>query len=58
VGDADSAPIVTGTRALVEAVRASGGAPRWTEYRGVGHNSWDRAYSDPDLQKWMLGNHK
>jgi predicted peptidase len=21
---------------------------------GVGHNSWDRAYDDPELWKWML----
>jgi len=24
------------------------------EYHGVGHNSWDKAYADPDLPKWML----
>ena len=29
--------------------------PGETEYRGVGHNSWDRAYNDPDLIDWMLG---
>jgi hypothetical protein len=39
---------------MVEALRAAGGSARETEYRGVGHNSWDRAYNDPGLIAWML----
>ncbi|MDB5352809.1 MAG: putative peptidase [Planctomycetota bacterium] len=58
VGDDDHPRIVGGTRALVEAVKAAGGSPRWTEYRGVGHNSWDRAYADPKLLDWMLAQGK
>ncbi len=58
VGDEDNAMIVGGTRALFDAVKAAGGSPRLTEYRGVGHNSWDRAYSDPKLLSWMLEQHK
>jgi poly(3-hydroxybutyrate) depolymerase/prenyltransferase beta subunit len=54
VGDADRAETVLNTRAMVEALRAVGGSARETEYRGVGHNSWDRAYNDPALIAWML----
>ena len=54
LGDADNDRIVLGNRATVAALRAAGGSPRSTEYRGVGHNSWDRAYSDPSLIDWML----
>ena len=54
LGDADSDRIVSSTRALVAALRDAGAAPRETEYRGVGHNSWDRAYSEPALVEWML----
>jgi poly(3-hydroxybutyrate) depolymerase len=54
VGDADSNATVLNTRAMVEALRAAGGTARETEYRGVGHNSWDRAYNDPALIAWML----
>jgi acetyl esterase/lipase/prenyltransferase beta subunit len=54
VGDADSNATVLNTRAMVEALRAAGGTARETEYRGVGHNSWDRAYNDPGLIAWML----
>jgi poly(3-hydroxybutyrate) depolymerase/prenyltransferase beta subunit len=54
VGDADSNATVLNTRAMVLALRAAGGMARETEYRGVGHNSWDRAYNDPALIAWML----
>ena len=54
VGDSDSERIVTSTRALGAALAEAGDTPRVTEYRGVGHNSWDRAYSDPNLIDWML----
>jgi len=54
LGDADVDKIVLGNRAAVAALRAAGGSPKSTEYRGVGHNSWDRAYSDRDLIDWML----
>ena len=54
LGDADFDKIVLGNRAAVAALRAAGGSPKSTEYRGVGHNSWDRAYSDRDLIEWML----
>jgi len=54
VGDADRDETVLNTRAMVEAVGAAGGEARETEYRGVGHNSWDRAYDDPALIDWVL----
>ncbi len=54
VGDDDSARILGGTRSLVQAVKEAGGSPKWTEFRGIGHNSWDRAYSDPRVIRWML----
>jgi predicted peptidase len=54
VGDADRDETVLNIRTMVEALRAAGGSARETEYRGVGHNSWDRAYNDPALIGWML----
>lgn len=32
-----------------------GAEVRITMYPGVGHDSWDRAYSDPELRAWLLG---
>jgi predicted peptidase len=26
----------------------------YTEYPGIGHNSWEKAYADPDLISWLL----
>ena len=39
---------------MAQALRDAGGNARQTEYRDVGHNSWDRAYNDPALIDWML----
>ncbi len=58
VGDDDMPRIVSGTRSLFDAVTTAGGSPRLTEYRGVGHNSWDRAYSDPRVMEWILTQHR
>ena len=56
VGDHDGARTVLGLRDAVAKLRELGSnpGPRLTEYRGVGHNSWDRAYGDPALIAWML----
>lgn len=54
VGDADSNRTVLNTREMTLAIRAGGGRARETEYRGVGHNSWDRAYNSRALIEWML----
>ncbi len=54
IGDADSEGSVLNTRAMVKALRSAGGKARETEYRGVGHNSWDRAYNDLALIGWMV----
>jgi predicted peptidase len=53
-GDADRDETVLNLRTMVQALRRGGAAARLTEYRGVGHNSWDRAYNDPALIDWML----
>ena len=42
------------SRKMDEAMRAAGGNVRYTEYPGVGHNSWDKAYAEPELPQWLL----
>jgi len=37
-----------------EALKAAGGNMRYTEYPGVDHNSWDKAYAEPELMTWLL----
>jgi predicted peptidase len=41
-------------RRMFAALRAHHGNVQYTEYPGVGHNSWDRAYAEPGLPKWLL----
>ena len=53
-GDADTSVRVAGSRDMIEAIKKAGGNPKYTEYPGVGHNSWDRAYGTPELWTWLL----
>ena len=42
------------SRRMFAALRAHHGNVHYTEYPGVGHDSWDRAYADPALPRWIL----
>lgn len=53
-GGDDPVVSVEGSRKMNEAIRAAGGDVRYTEYPGVGHNSWDKAYAEPELMTWLL----
>ncbi len=41
-------------RKMAEALRAAGGDVKYTEYPGVGHDAWDRAYAESGLWSWLL----
>jgi predicted peptidase len=51
-GDTDS--FAAKMRAMNEAVIKAGGNWKYTEYPGVGHNSWGRAYVTGDLPAWLF----
>ena len=53
-GEADVVIPVTESRRMAAALEALGGNMKYTEYPGVGHNSWDKAYAEPELLKWLL----
>jgi predicted peptidase len=53
-GDADNIIPVDRSRSMVRALRAAGAEVRYTEYPDVRHNSWDRAYAEPELMPWIL----
>jgi predicted peptidase len=52
-GDADPVVPVSESRKMVEALKAASDV-RYTEYPGVGHNSWDKAYAEPEFFSWLL----
>ena len=53
-GDADGSVPVSESRQMVAALVARRANVRYSEYAGVGHNSWDAAYSEPGLLPWFL----
>ncbi len=57
-GSDDHTVPVEGSREMIAAITKAGGKPKYTEYPGVGHNSWDRAYGTPELFRWLLTQHK
>lgn len=42
------------SRDMIEALKKAGGQPKYTEYPGVKHDSWTKAYATPELYTWML----
>jgi len=45
---------VSESRRMAGALRAQGNPVRFSEYAGVGHDSWERAYAEPDFFPWLL----
>lgn len=56
---ADDTVVLPGrSRSMIAAMEAAGGAPRYTEYAGVGHDSWTPAYRDPAVLDWLFAQRK
>jgi predicted peptidase len=53
-GDADKAVDVEESRRMVKRLKEIGCIVNYTEYPGVGHNSWNNAFADPDFLQWMF----
>jgi predicted peptidase len=53
-GDADDSVPVSESRNMAAAMKELNGEVHYTEYPEVGHNSWDKAYAEPELMTWML----
>jgi len=49
---------VAEARQMHEVLQALGGSVRYTEYAGVGHHCWRRAYREPELWPWLLAQHR
>jgi dienelactone hydrolase len=53
-GSNDRAVPVAEARAMIEAVKAAGGQPRYTEVDRAGHDVWRHVYGGDALYRWML----
>ena len=46
------------TRERVAALRQAGGSPRLTEYPGVKHDAWIKAYAEPAIVDWLFAHRR
>ncbi len=53
-GAKDETVPIEGSEEMVEALRAAGGAPKFTVYPEAGHDSWTETYGDEELYEWLL----
>lgn len=53
-GDNDATVPVDRSRQMIDALKKAGASPKYDEYPGVGHNSWDKAYGTNELYDWFL----
>lgn len=57
-GDSDSVVKTKRSKDMVAALKKVRGDVKYTEYKGVKHNSWGRAYSDEKALTWLLSQKK
>lgn len=57
-GDKDPVVPVEGSRQAYRALKAAGKSVIYIEYPGVEHDSWNRAFNDPEFMKWMFSQKK
>ena len=53
-GDQDQAVKVERSRQMIEALKEAGGEPKYTEYPGVGHDSWTATYKNQEFHDWLF----
>lgn len=53
-GDADKTVPPEQSRRMVEAIKKAGGEPKYTEYPGVGHDSWTQTYANAEVHAWLF----
>jgi predicted peptidase len=53
-GAADKIVPVTESQRMAEAMKQIGAEVHYTEYPGVGHASWNKAYDEPQLFPWLF----
>jgi predicted peptidase len=56
-GGNDDLVLPENARQMDRAMRNAGGEVRYSEYAGVNHGAWDRAYAEPELIPWLLSHH-
>ena len=53
-GADDKVVTVDYSRDMIASLKAAGGTPKYTEYPGVGHDSWSTTYANPQIYEWLF----
>lgn len=53
-GDQDPLVPVRNSRDMYDALKKAGSNPKYTEYEGIKHNSWDKAYATEEFWEWLF----
>lgn len=53
-GAKDEVVLLKRSQEMVDAIKAAGGAPRFTIYPEAGHDAWTETYANPDIYTWLL----
>lgn len=53
-GDNDTIVSIDADRAVVAKLKEKGVEYRYSEYKGAKHNSWDKAFEEPDFMEWFF----
>ena len=53
-GSADTTVWPQRSRSMVDELKKASGNVRYTEYDKVGHDSWSRAFAEPELLPWLF----
>jgi predicted peptidase len=53
-GEKDDVIAAKQSRDMIAAVKRAGGNPRYTEYKGVGHEIWESVFKEPELEEWLF----
>jgi predicted peptidase len=53
-GSEDMTVPVAESRRMVEALKAAGASPKYTEYAGAPHSIWGRTFDEPGFAEWLL----
>ncbi len=57
-GDQDKTILPKRSRDMINAIKLAGGNPIYTEYKGVAHDSWTKAYANQEMLNWMFSQNK
>ncbi|MBS1946129.1 MAG: prolyl oligopeptidase family serine peptidase [Bacteroidetes bacterium] len=57
-GDADRVVPVANSRLMYKTLKAEGAEVKYTEYHGVGHDSYKKALAEPGLLPWLFAQRK